>query len=1161
MLGGPGAGKSTLLARFILAACAAGLEDPAAPLPIFIPLAELARTGQWYRETFPEFLRARLRFLGVDGRYGATLLEGVTSGHAVLCLDALDEVTPDRRPDIIAWIHGLAAPVEGGALIIGSRFTDYKGADLREAHVYEWELLPLPPEARAHLAHTLLQRLSRRLGDSMEVDVQRLLEELGSHPQLATWGENPLLLTLAICVFGQLGYLPARRALLYEAVVDAILATHNLKERTLLPEVRTVEGRVSAQTTHTVVADLALELFLHRGRTFTTTDLATVLRQQCINWGVILAAEQDALYERILGSGLLEPVAEGVYGFGHLTLQEYLAGRALARRVAVLADRESEHQEEDIWVLLRRKRTMSRWIEPLRLMVGALVSFHGSAGRQIAQQWLNDLAAQDETEDGDPGYLCLTLALRSLSELTDTPERDDGMRENTLRVWAELLLEATRSSSETLQERLLATAESLRLLSPAALDATVTMLVEACHARDWQVRKVAIQALTALGNRAPESLLIEAAGDSDSQVRQAALVALDQRAPIAVLLAALDDLHDHVSEAAVQILAHLGARAPIATLVDCISASNAVGYRRRVEAIRALGQLGAYAPIPVLEQALADLQSDIVQAAAFALADLDAVGAWDTLLKLLAHKDQQVQGAAYLALERLSEGKSTADTYALLAESDWRLRRIAIHSLGHAGDSAALETLIGLLADADFVIASAAADQLYQHARRLSLTKWQSLLDSQQWIARGVAALALARFPQDAPVDAMAAVLNDDYPGDLFGIVSSNYPVCRAALLALGQVGTRAPVAAMAAKLDDPNVVVRRTAVKALAEVDLPEAQQALHRALEDDDPGVRLRAISALARRGGRAAALAVQTGLADANVDVRFETRRLLHHADLRLPVDDLQSLLARGSFYVEEVALRVLGHLGERAPLPLIESELTSGDDFVRSAAVGALGALGARLPRQLVEAALSDPEPVVVEVAEKVLNRTESTPVADSVGDHDLEDDRLDRVALMIFVALGLFRDTTYFESMSIRDEAYREFSLQDWADLLRDGDLIERIDAIVKLSVRGAVAGSPALLAEMERALEDRDAKVRLLALATLVQFGAPASVEPALATTVPTLLEDQDPTIRCETVRVFGAWGAPVPLSLLDQPLHDKDAKVRQMAVRVLEHWGERAPP
>src|SRR5436305_3915566 len=156
ILGGPGTGKTTTLKYLAAERARKALDDPDAPLPIFLTLPALARSGK----TLQRYLVDLVEDMKTESIYAEALWKEVEEGNAFLCLDSLDEVTPDLRSRIIELINSWAAE-KGNTWIIGSRFTEYKGGQFKQGQFSEWELLPMNRVLRLELARRLLLQLQR----------------------------------------------------------------------------------------------------------------------------------------------------------------------------------------------------------------------------------------------------------------------------------------------------------------------------------------------------------------------------------------------------------------------------------------------------------------------------------------------------------------------------------------------------------------------------------------------------------------------------------------------------------------------------------------------------------------------------------------------------------------------------------------------------------------------------------------------------------------------------------------------------------------------------------------------------------------------------------------------------------------------------------------
>lgn len=129
------------------------------------------------------------------------------------------------------------------------------------------------------------------------------------------------------------------------------------------------------------------------------------------------------------------------------------------------------------------------------MLVGALVRQHGTLGAETARQWLEALAGQARTPEGDPGDLGLTLAMRSLSELgADDLDRcqEEGLvalGSEIGAIWARELIAALLYQHKWRIPRLKALAEELRLLSAPLLEGALSVFLEALGHADWEVRR------------------------------------------------------------------------------------------------------------------------------------------------------------------------------------------------------------------------------------------------------------------------------------------------------------------------------------------------------------------------------------------------------------------------------------------------------------------------------------------------------------------------------------------------------------------------------------------------------------------------------------------------------------------------------------------------
>ncbi len=555
VLGGPGTGKTTLLRQMTTDAARRALADPSAPVPILLSLPVWGVSGQTLQTylttllTDHEFWLNEHRYV-VAPAYAATLWTLLTHGQAWLALDGLDEVGLKVRGGIITTIKQMATQY-GGTWVIGSRFTEYKGQQFDDARFTEWELKPLNSAARRELARRLLpvvhgliygpNGLTLRLRAATD-----FVEALERHPTVSSWGENPLLFSLAEYVYTKRQALPASRAELYQEVVDAIVAMRE-------PDPETRPDFLL------LAAEVALVLFEQQGRIFDDVALRDATRLALQHFQMLTRLEDIGEYAgRLKRCGLLDTVSAQTYGFRHLTLQEYLTGRALAHwQTEPGGTRRSATRE-----LVEQKATRSRWGEALRLMLGVLDQ--RAESRAIARAWIAAWASRHQTAEGDPGLLYLGTGLRALGELTPDPPLHT-LGTTIIADWASALRDASLQDRTRLQERLLNLGRSFAQLPPSLIEVAMRSLLILLRDTNSDVRQAAAQALGAQDRLPPEGVqaLVQRLGDDDWQVRQAAVRALGaqgDRLPPEQWLTLLGDDDWRVREAVAQALGAQGDR-------------------------------------------------------------------------------------------------------------------------------------------------------------------------------------------------------------------------------------------------------------------------------------------------------------------------------------------------------------------------------------------------------------------------------------------------------------------------------------------------------------------------------------------------------------------------------------------------------------------------
>jgi formylglycine-generating enzyme required for sulfatase activity len=386
ILGEPGAGK-TLSLRFIAlmlaygyGAARLGLEEPY--IPLLVRLADYARA----LEANPNLALDNYLFEYIedyyasDRRLGEYLRLVLEDGSCTILLDGLDEVGRDPlkgrslRTQVVRRVQQFAGRWcnggRGNRLVVTSRIEGYWVEALRDCSHVQLSPLRPPEEVEAFLlkwytAHEQAHERGlpydiARLRARAQVD--QLLPSILEWPSVRRLATNPLLLTILALIHENVGRLPNRRIKLYEIAARTLIESWRQAQVGLPDELLAELGEDMVVR---VMAPMAYWLHVtHPGGTASYEDwckrLVEILEEEGYE------GEARGLAERFLAharqeSGLLAERGLGQYGFFHLTFEEYLAARQIARQ------RAEERRE-----MLKAHWRDPRWTEVILLAAGQL---------------------------------------------------------------------------------------------------------------------------------------------------------------------------------------------------------------------------------------------------------------------------------------------------------------------------------------------------------------------------------------------------------------------------------------------------------------------------------------------------------------------------------------------------------------------------------------------------------------------------------------------------------------------------------------------------------------------------------------------------------------------------------------------------------------------
>jgi len=433
ILGDPGAGK-TITLKYIALMLASGRGGErlglAAPyLPVRVRLAYFAQElmqkpalslDNWLFQVVPQQQASHPR-LGDFVRL--TLQRGV----GMVLLDGLDEVGNDPvngqtlRKTVVARVRQFAdrwcTADRPNRLIVTSRIEGYWDEALSNCDHVELSPLNPPDEVEQFLLRWYgayerdrdLALTSETVQARAAERVRGLLPQLMDTPSVKRLAANPLLLTILVLIYENVGKLPNRRAKLYDTCTKTLLESWRQEQTERQSKLLDDLGDEGEQIVTRVVA--ALAYWLHERYPGGAAPLAECRDQLR---GILT---QDEGYDRQQAAAIAESLLDyasceagllcerglGRYGFFHLTFEEYLAAYHLARRdLRKRAEMLAAHWEDD------------RWREVLLLAAGVLGVVDGH--QSDASVYVTSLR---QLEPADPANLGrgVVLAGRALADI------------------------------------------------------------------------------------------------------------------------------------------------------------------------------------------------------------------------------------------------------------------------------------------------------------------------------------------------------------------------------------------------------------------------------------------------------------------------------------------------------------------------------------------------------------------------------------------------------------------------------------------------------------------------------------------------------------------------------------------------------------------------
>ena len=332
LLGPPGSGKTTLLKHLTLSLAASKAPSPVNKInktPILLSLRDHAEAiGERADYSLETAVQTRLAMWEVAAAPD-WLAKQLKRGRCLVMFDGLDEVADlDLRQKVVNWVDAQMAHYKNNQFVVSSRPFGYRANPLQDVAVLEVQPFTFTQVEQFvqnwYLANEMISAQQDDPGVRMEAKkgADDLIWRLRQTHVLLDMAVNPLLLTMIATVHRYRSSLPGRRVELYAEIVEVFLGKRQEARGISYDLTPAQKQRVLETIAFTMMQEHKREITLARAIQAGETALRRVVGDEVANQSGAVA---DFLQMIENSSGLLIEREVGLYGFAHLTFQEYLA--------------------------------------------------------------------------------------------------------------------------------------------------------------------------------------------------------------------------------------------------------------------------------------------------------------------------------------------------------------------------------------------------------------------------------------------------------------------------------------------------------------------------------------------------------------------------------------------------------------------------------------------------------------------------------------------------------------------------------------------------------------------------------------------------------------------------------------------------------------------
>lgn len=421
ILGGPGAGKTTTLSYALLAfannKAKQQLDIDEQLFPIYIPLRRLSNSN---RSIIEDVTDKDTQILSAEilREYPANYFERkLKKGQCLLLLDGLDEVRDEKtHREIADRINSFVAANPKNRFVVTCRTAGWKDLlsgeftvlvaqdfdrDEIQRFVLGWHKAVITQSEYSRLQLGIPDK--KKFDEAWEthkeevvkpaIDIQsrNLIHAIDSNNRILAIAVNPMLLSLISLVHFNRQFLPRERTVLYAQCLELLMDFWDRSRDILSPG-----PGVTVTQKEAMLREIAFD-FQTRGKGEDSREnLERLIVSSASKLGISIPAK-DILEDIETRSGLLTERSLGVFGFSHLTWQEYLVAKNIQLNQSI--------------GLLEQNLDNQGWREVILLYTGLV---------DDATDLIAGVAVSDSLERQTLAGYCLGDAQRCNSEVSQT---------------------------------------------------------------------------------------------------------------------------------------------------------------------------------------------------------------------------------------------------------------------------------------------------------------------------------------------------------------------------------------------------------------------------------------------------------------------------------------------------------------------------------------------------------------------------------------------------------------------------------------------------------------------------------------------------------------------------------------------------------------------